>query len=96
MTLAELGFANGPIASFVVPRTAVIETAVDQPNVVTVVFSSPAAPVLSAFFRDTLFQTGFTIGADDPAQNTLTFAGRGWTGSFTGSGNSSAVVLRPA
>ena len=38
---------------------------------------------------------GFEITADRPASNTMTFAGHGWSGSFTGDDRASAVLLRP-
>ena len=39
---------------------------------------------------------GFTVTGDDPATTTLTFVGFGWTGTFTGTRQASALLLRPA
>lgn len=94
VSLAELGLSHGP-GAFSVPRTAQITTVVDQPNTVALVFASPAAADLAAYLRRALPGAGFRItgqAADPPA---LQFAGRGWTGSFTGSATASAVNLRP-
>jgi hypothetical protein len=35
------------------------------------------------------------VTADNAETATLTFTGYGWQGSFTGTGDSSAVILRP-
>ena len=58
---------------------------------VAAVLSAPSAPEVAAYLRRTLPAAGFTIPADDPAQDTLTFTGRGWAGSVT----AGAVLLRP-
>ena len=47
---------------------------------------------MAAFLRRTLPANGFVLTADDTATLTLTFAGYGWTGVFTGS----TGVLSPA
>jgi len=95
MTLAELGFLNGPIQQFSVPRTVVITAKVDQPNNVAVVVSSPPPADVASYLRRTLPSAGFAITADDPAEKTMTFVGHGWSGSFTGDQQASAVLLRP-
>jgi len=96
VTLAGMGFAYGPREAFSLPRTVVVTTRVDQPNTVTLVLDSPAPAEVFDYLRRVLPAAGFTITAASPPAATLTFAGRGWTGSFTGAGSSSAVVLRPA
>jgi hypothetical protein len=96
VTLHSLGYLNGPVEQFTLPRTALVSAAVDQTNNVTAVLSSPPPPDVAAYLRRTLPATGFTITADDPEALALTFAGHGWTGSFTGSKATSAILLRPA
>jgi hypothetical protein len=95
VTLAALGFLNGPVDQFSLPRTAIIATRVDQPNNVAVVVPSPRHAEVAAYLRGALPAAGFTITADKPATKTMTFAGNGWSGSFTGDDQVSAVLLRP-
>jgi hypothetical protein len=95
ITLATLGYLHGPLEQFSLPRTAVITTKVDQPNNVTAVVSSPPAREVGAYLRRALPAAGFVITADRPAANTMTFAGHGWSGSFTSDAGASAVLLRP-
>jgi hypothetical protein len=95
VSLQRLGYLNGPVQQFSLPRTSVIIAAVDQPNNVTAVLSSPSATEVAGYLRRTLPMTGFSIVEDDPAAVSMTFAGYGWTGSFTGKENTSAVLLRP-
>jgi hypothetical protein len=91
-----LGFVNGPLDAFSVPVGAVLTDRVDQPNAVTVVMSAPSGAELAGYYRRALPAAGFAISADDPATNTMTFAGNGWTGVLTGSVGTTAVALRPA
>ncbi len=94
VTLRMLGFTNGPIEVFSIPLGAAVTDRVDQPNAVTVVMNaSPSA--IADYYRRALPAAGFSVTADDPATNTLTFSGHGWTGALTGSGESTAVALRP-
>ena len=95
VTLAALDYLNGPIEQFSLPRTAVIAAKVDQPNNVAVVLSSPSPTEVATYMRRTLPAAGFTITAEDSAAKTMTFAGNGWIGSFTGDSRVSAVLLRP-
>jgi hypothetical protein len=95
ISLNQIGFHNGPINAFSLPKSAVITTSVDQPNGVTLVFGSPSPVALAGYLRRALPETGFVVTQDDPATATLTFTGYGWHGSFTGTGHSSAVILRP-
>jgi hypothetical protein len=95
ITLADLGFLNGPIQQFSVPRTAVIAAKVDQTNNVAVVISSPTPAAVASYLRRTLPSAGFAITADDPTEKTMAFVGNGWSGSFTGDSRASAVLLRP-
>ena len=95
VTLRSLGYLNGPAEQFTLPRTALVTAAVDQPNNVTAVLTQPPPTDVEAYLRRALPATGFTITADDPAGAALTFTGHGWSGSFTASGATSAVLLRP-
>ncbi len=95
ITLKMIGFRNGPADAFTLPRSVVVVTSVDQASGVTLVFSNPSAADLVSFLRRTLPQTGFRVSQFDRATATLTFTGYGWHGSFTGVGDSSAVILRP-
>jgi hypothetical protein len=95
VSLQRLGYLNGPVQQFSLPRSSVITAAVDQPNNVTAVLSSPSATEVAGYLRRTLPMTGFSIIKDDPAAVSMTFAGYGWTGSFTGKETTSAVLLRP-
>ena len=95
ITLAALGYLNGPVQEFSLPRTAVITAKVDQPNNVAAVLSSPSPAEMRSYLLRVLPATGFEITADRPASDTMTFAGHGWSGSFTGDDRASAVLLRP-
>ncbi|HEY6685419.1 MAG TPA: hypothetical protein VI094_04330 [Propionibacteriaceae bacterium] len=95
VTLSALGYLNGPTEQFSVPRTAVITAKVDQPNNVAVVLSSPSPADVATYLRQALPAAGFTITAEDAAAKTITFAGNGWIGNFTGDSRASAVLLRP-
>jgi hypothetical protein len=94
-SLRSLGFSNGPATAFSVPRDVVVSTRVDQPTGVTVVFSQPSATEVAAYLVRTLPKTGFVVTSQATATASLTFTGYGWDGSFTGTGDSSAVILRP-
>jgi hypothetical protein len=95
VSLKAVGVTNGPGDAFSLPRDVVISTRVDQPNGVTVVLSSPSAQDIATYLRKTLPTTGFMITADSQSSAAMTFTGYGWQGSFTGTGDSSAVILRP-
>ena len=95
ISLRSIGFANGPVDAFSLPRRVVVSTRVDEASGVTLVLSSPSATDVAGYLRRTLPETGFEVTADQPAEAALTFTGYGWHGSFTGTGSSSAVILRP-
>jgi hypothetical protein len=97
ITLRQLGFENGPLDEFSVPAGSVVSTSVDQPNVVTLVLSLPSPQTVEDYLRATLPGKGFTIGVRGTAGGgAMTFAGNGWTGGFTATATTSAIVLRPA
>jgi hypothetical protein len=95
VSLQALGYVNGPVQQFSLPRSAVLSASVDQANNVTAVLSKPSATEVAAYLRRALPVTGFTVVEDDPAGLAMTFSGHGWTGSFTGNETTSAVLLRP-
>ncbi len=96
MALASLGYLFGPVNRVSLPRTAVVTARVDQANNVTAVLATPPPAEVAAYLRRALPVAGFTLTDDDPAADTLTFTGYGWTGSFTGDDRLSALLLRPA
>jgi hypothetical protein len=96
VSLSALGFVNGPVDRVFVPYGAQVSSRVDQSNNVTLVMSAPSAADLAAFYRRTTTGNGFTVTGDDPGAATLTFSGFGWTGTFTGDRQASALLLRPA
>lgn len=96
VSLDALGFENGPVDRVFVPIGAQLSSRVDQTNNVTLVLTAPSAAELTTFYRRTVTANGFTVTADDPATTTLTFSGFGWTGTFTGDSQASALLLRPA
>jgi hypothetical protein len=93
--LRRLGFVNGPVDTFPVPSVGVVSVRVDQPNVVTLVLTTPGAQDVYAFYVRELSAAGFQVGRSEPSTATLSFSGHGWQGSVTGQGQASAVVLRP-
>ena len=54
ITLAALGYLNGPIQQFSLPRTVRITTKVDQPNNVVAVVSSPSPAAIASYLRRAL------------------------------------------
>ena len=95
ISLSALGFENGPVDRVFVPYGARVSSRVDQTNNVTLILAAPSAAELTTFYRRTATANGFDVTADDPATTTLTFAGFGWTGTFTGDAQASALLLRP-
>ena len=95
IALAAYGFANGPVAQFSLPRGAYLSSGVDQANNVVAVISEPPPEAVANYLRRALPATGFSIDRDDQATRTMTFHGYGWSGSFTSSASTSAVLLRP-
>ena len=96
VSLSALGFTNGPVDRVFVPIGAQVSSRVDQPDNVAVVLTAPSVTELAAFYRRTSVANGFALTGDDSARTTLTFAGFGWTGTFTGDAQASALLLRPS
>ena len=95
VSLQALGYVNGPVQQFSLPRSSVLAATVDQPNNVTAVLSRPSASEVAGYLRRALPMTGFTIVDDDPSGLAMTFTGHGWAGSFAGNETTAAVLLRP-
>ena len=95
LLLRSFGYSFGPLDSFSLPRTTQLVTAVDQADNVTAVLAAPPAADVADYLRRALPAAGYTV-TGDAGDATLTFAGHGWTGRFTGGQRSSAVLLRPA
>ena len=96
LPLRAFGYTFGPLDAFSLPRSTVLVTSVDQADNVTAVLSAPSATELAAYLRRALPAAGFAVTAGAGGSGpTLSFAGRGWTGSVTGAGGAAAVLLRP-
>jgi hypothetical protein len=96
LPLRAFGYHFGPVDAVSLPRSTMLVASVDQADNVTAVLSAPSAVELAAYLRRALPAAGFTVTAGaDGSGPTLTFAGRGWTGSVTGADGTSAVLLRP-
>lgn len=92
VSLAQLGFRNGPAASITLPASAELLRQVDQENVLTATFIRPGAAELAGWLRTNLPAAGYRITADQG--DSLVFAGPGWTGAFTADNGVSALTLR--
>lgn len=90
--LAAFGVQNGP-GAFSLPRSSVLTRVVDQPNGVVLVLSAPAPAEVAGYLQRALPAAGFEAG---PTGEAFTFTGPGWSGSFTSSAESSAILLRPS
>jgi hypothetical protein len=92
--LRAFGVENGP-ARFFLPPGSIASTVVDQPNNVVLVLTAPTPAEVGAYLARTLPAAGFRLVDENPADDTFTFAGDGWTGSFTSGDGVAAVLLRP-
>jgi hypothetical protein len=92
--LRAFGVENGP-ARFFLPRGSIASTVVDQPNNVVLVLTAPTPAEVGAYLARTLPGAGFRLVDENPEDGTFTFAGDGWTGSFTSGDGVAAVLLRP-
>lgn len=96
VSLAQLGFDNGPADRVTVPAGARVNLRVDQPNMQTMTFSEPGAGVIAEWLQAHLPGAGFTITAAGPGAEAggLVFTGHGWDGAFTSGGAEAALTLR--
>ena len=95
ISLAAYGYTNGPVRQFSLPRGSVLTARVDQTNNVTAVLSAPPPAEVFGYLRRTLPGAGFAVTKEDVAQQSMTFTGYGWAGSFTADDRVAAVLLRP-
>ena len=91
VTLARLGFRNGP-ADFWLPPGLVIRDRVDLDANVTLTITSPGGAEVAAWLRRNLPAAGFEITAD--GQDSLLFRRGQWQGAFTVTAELSALSLR--
>ena len=91
VSLAELGFRNGP-ADIWLPEQVLIVERVDLANNVTVVMASPSGEELARWLREELPGAGYEITAD--GADSLLFSKEPWQGAFTVTGEYSALSLR--
>ncbi|WP_425308331.1 hypothetical protein AADG42_06095 [Ammonicoccus fulvus] len=94
VSLAQLGFGNGPADRVTVPAGARLNLRVDQPNMQTMTFSAPEASVIAQWLQEHLPGAGFTITASGVDAGGLVFTGHGWDGAFTSGGAEAALTLR--
>lgn len=90
-SLAELGIQHGP-ELLLLPGDTVVERVVDQQNVVTVFFRTPAPAAALEHFRRAIPAAGMHIDAD--GGGSLVFSGPSWGGGLTSSDGQTAITLR--
>ena len=56
--------------------------------------AAQGADAVEAYLRRALPATGFSITADGPDGSALTFAGHGWSGSFTGDDRADVIGVK--
>lgn len=91
VTLAELGFRNGPVDRVPLPAGVRLAERIDQPNVVTIVITAPPGEEFIAFLADRLPEAGFEVRA--ASASGIVFSGFGWDGGAT-AGEATALTLR--
>lgn len=92
VSLADLGFRNGPADRVSLPPGVRLDLRVDQPNVITATINEPGGARVAGWLRASLPAGGFTVSAD--AGDSLLFAGYGWSGAYTTSDHLAALTLR--
>ena len=92
VTMAALGWKNGPADRIFLPIGATIDRRVDQANVITAI----GRPEMAAFVLSTLTETlpsyGWTITAD--AGGSLVFSDATYDGAFTSDSSLWALTIR--
>ncbi|VEP39390.1 hypothetical protein TLA_TLA_00798 [Tessaracoccus lapidicaptus] len=89
--LTDLGFTHAP-AGFSLPRTVVIDEAINAGNNVTVVLTQPSGAEVADYLRRHLDAMGFTITAD--GGGSLLFESATHDGAFTVTDGLAALSLR--
>ncbi len=91
MALSDMGFQNAPVG-FTLPGGISITRRVDQPNVVTALFSAEDGRAVLEHLTRHLPAMGFTI--DRTGGDSLMFHNNQWDGAFTISPEISGFTLR--
>lgn len=97
VSLADLGFRNGPVEQFSLPRSAVLGSLrVDQPNQLTMTIGSPPTAEVIAYLVETIPAAGFTIvdHVTDADGGALIALGYGWEASLVSTPDGSALTLQ--
>ncbi len=92
VTMAALGWKNGPSDRVLLPITATITQRVDQANVITAVGVGAMAPSVLATLTDTLPSYGWTITAS--GGGSLVFSDAHYDGAFTSDASVWALTVR--
>lgn len=91
VTLASLGFQNGP-EGFLVPQGLTFSQRVDQENVVTLIVPVRQGQGLLDFLNDNLGAQGYQI--EGSSDDSLVFSSPDWEGAFTMSDEQAGLTLR--
>lgn len=92
VSLAQLGFRNGPADLVTLPAGVRLGLRVDQPNMLTATVIAPEATAVADWLRTHLSEGEFEITAD--GDGGVVFEGHGWEGAFTASNAEAALTLR--
>ena len=92
VTMASLGFANGPADRIVLPVGAPIDSRVDQANVITAIGRPSMSGAVLQTLTDTLPSYGWTITAS--GGGSLVFSDARYDGAFTSDSSLWALTIR--
>ena len=92
VTMATLGWKNGPADRIVLPTGASIDRRVDQANVITAIGSPAMADSVRKTLTDTLPSYGWTITAS--GGGSLVFRDARYDGAFTSDSSVWALTIR--
>ena len=92
VTMATLGWTNGPADRIALPIGASISERVDQANVITAIGAPAMADAVLTTLTDTLPSYGWTITASDGGS--LVFSDARYDGAFTSDSSLWALTIR--
>jgi hypothetical protein len=92
VTMAALGWKNGPAGRIVLPIGATIDRRVDQANVITAIGGPSMADSVRNTLTDTLPSYGWTITAS--GGGSLVFSDASYDGAFTSNSSLWALTIR--
>ena len=92
VTMANLGWKNGPADRIFLPIDATIDRRVDQANVITAIGRPEMAASVLSTLTETLPSYGWTITAD--AGGSLVFSDATYDGAFTSDSSVWALTIR--